>query len=227
MMDRRAFLGCATAAAAIAPGLLLAQTAIPATTNAAAKTAAKAASQPAVPDQPAIPEMIMAAPEDRLPAGLQIAPQFYPVVVNVRRDLEVGSIIVLSDQHFLYYIVKPGRAIRYGVAVGKAELVFRGEAVVGKMTEWPSWKPTPEMIERSPSHYAKYADGMPGGPGNPLGARGIYLYQNGRDTAIRIHGTIEPNSIGHSVSNGCLRMVNEHVIDLYGRVQLGTKVTVY
>ena len=83
------------------------------------------------------------------------------------------------------------------------------------------------MIARNPGAYAKYADGMPGGPKNPLGARAIYLFQDGRDTAIRIHGTIEPNSIGKSVSNGCLRMVNAHVIDLYDRVALGAPVMVY
>ena len=83
------------------------------------------------------------------------------------------------------------------------------------------------MIARNPAAYAKYADGMPGGPKNPLGARAIYLYQDGHDTAIRIHGTVEPNSIGRSVSNGCLRMVNDHVIDLYNRVELGAPVMVY
>lgn len=213
-MDRRTFMGATLAASALAAG-----------TARAAET--QTAALPA-PSQPAKPEMIMAAPENRFPAGLKIAPQFYPVSVSVRRDLEPGSIIVLSNQHFLYYIVEPGVALRYGVAVGKAELVFRGEAVVGKKVEWPSWKPTPEMIERNPSAYAKYAEkGMEGGPRNPLGARAIYLFQDGRDTAIRIHGTVEPNSIGHSVSNGCLRMVNEHVIDLFNRVQMGAKVTVF
>lgn len=161
-------------------------------------------------------------------AGLNIAPEFYPTVMRVKREFEPGSIIVISQEHFLYFILRRGVAIRYGVAVGKAELVFRGQAVVGKKVEWPSWKPTPEMVERSPSHYARYADaGMPGGPKNPLGARAMYLFQDGRDTAIRIHGTIEPNSIGHSVSNGCLRMVNDHVIDLYNRVELGAPVAVY
>lgn len=208
MLDRRIFLGSSLAAATLAAA------------GARAETVTKAAAA-------AVPEMVVAPPEARFPAGLKIEPQFYPVVVNVRRDLEVGSIIVLSSQHFLYYIAKPGRAIRYGVAVGKAELVFRGEAVVGKKVEWPSWKPTPEMIARNPGAYAKYADGMPGGPKNPLGARAIYLFQDGRDTAIRIHGTIEPNSIGKSVSNGCLRMVNAHVIDLYDRVALGAPVMVY
>ncbi|MFM2354817.1 MAG: hypothetical protein RLZZ528_553 [Pseudomonadota bacterium] len=160
--------------------------------------------------------------------GLTIAPEFYPAILNVKRDLEVGSIHVISSKHFLYYIARKGVAIRYGVAVGRAELVYRGAATVGAMKEWPTWKPTPEMVARSPEKYAKYAETvMPGGPNNPLGARAIYLFEGERDTAIRIHGTTEPNSIGKSVSNGCLRMVNEHVIDLYARVQLGTPVTVY
>lgn len=160
--------------------------------------------------------------------GVNIAADLYPTIVSVKRTFPVGSIIVVSSKYFLYYIAKPGVAIRYGVAVGRAELVYRGAAVVGAKKEWPTWKPTPEMIERSPEKYAKYADTvMPGGPGNPLGARAIYLFQNGRDTTIRIHGTIEPNSIGRSVSNGCLRMVNEHVIDLYERVEMGAPVTVY
>jgi lipoprotein-anchoring transpeptidase ErfK/SrfK len=159
--------------------------------------------------------------------GVNIAPELYPTILRVKHDFEPGSIIVISSQHFLYYIARQGIAIRYGVAVGKAELVFRGECVVGKKVEWPSWKPTPEMIERNPKAYKKYEDGMPGGPTNPLGARAMYLYQDGRDTAIRIHGTTEPNSIGSSVSNGCLRMVNEHAIDLYNRVELGAPVTVY
>lgn len=159
--------------------------------------------------------------------GVNIAPEFYPTILPVKREFLPGSIIVISSQHFLYYIARKGVAIRYGVAVGKSELVFRGECVVGKKVEWPSWKPTPEMIERNPKAYKKYEDGMPGGPTNPLGARALYLYQNGRDTAIRIHGTTEPNSIGRSVSNGCLRMVNDHAIDLYNRVEMGAPVTVY
>ena len=179
----------------------------------------------------ATPALALWAPDITLPAapvpGVNIAADLYPTIVQVRRDLAPGSIHVLSSQHYLYFIHRKGIAIRYGVAVGKAELVFRGECVVGDKVEWPNWKPTPEMIERNPAAYKKYEDGMPGGPKNPLGARAIYLHQNGRDTAVRIHGTIEPNSIGHSVSNGCLRMVNEHVIDLYNRVALGAQVMVY
>jgi lipoprotein-anchoring transpeptidase ErfK/SrfK len=159
--------------------------------------------------------------------GVNIPPQLYPTIVQVKREFAPGSIHVVSSQYYLYFIARKGVAIRYGVGVGKAELVFRGAAVIGRKAEWPSWTPTPEMIERNPAAYKKYEDGMPGGPKNPLGARAIYLYQDGRDTAIRIHGTIEPNSIGRSVSNGCLRMVNEHVIDLYNRVELGAQVMVY
>ncbi len=159
--------------------------------------------------------------------GPQLAPDLMPQQVRVKRDFIPGAILVLSSHHYLYYIVKPGIAIRYGVAVGTAELVFRGEAVVGRKVEWPSWKPTPEMIARNPKAYARYADGMKGGPDNPLGARALYLYRDGIDTAIRIHGTTEPMSIGKSVSNGCIRMVNEHVMDLFARAPIGTPVAVY
>jgi lipoprotein-anchoring transpeptidase ErfK/SrfK len=161
-------------------------------------------------------------------AGLSIAPDLYPVEVSVNRDFVPGTIIILSSKHYLYFITRPGKAIRYGVAVGKEGLTFRGRAEIGRKVEWPSWKPTPEMVERNPKAYAKYAEnGMEGGPKNPLGARGIYLYRDGRDTAVRIHGTTEPNSIGKSVSNGCIRMVNAHVEDLYQRVQMGAEVIGY
>ncbi|MEZ5883372.1 MAG: L,D-transpeptidase [Paracoccaceae bacterium] len=168
-----------------------------------------------------------APPEVETAPKWPIAPQYYPTKVTVRPEYEPGSIIILSDRFFLYHVIEKRKAMRYGVAVGRAELVFRGEAEVGRKVEWPSWKPTPEMIQRNPGAYARYADGMPGGPKNPLGARALYLYQNGRDTAIRIHGTTEPQSIGHAVSNGCIRMVNDHVIALFDQVPIGTKVTVY
>ena len=196
---------------------------------------AAGATQTAVATAPPITEFadapldpaVLGSAEAPLP-DLTIAPEFYPVAVTVKRSFEPGSIIVVSSKHFLYFITRKGHAIRYGVAVGKAELVFRGLAQVGEKVEWPRWKPTPEMVERNPAAYARYAEkGMEGGPKNPLGARAIYLHQNGIDTAIRIHGTIEPDSIGHSVSNGCIRMVNAHVVDLYQRVALGAAVTVY
>ncbi len=153
---------------------------------------------------------------------------YAPVEVSIRPDFEVGSIVVVSKDYFLYHVIAPGKAIRYGVAVGKNELVWRGRAVIGRKSEWPSWTPTPDMIKRNPGQYQRYADGMPGGPTNPLGARALYMYDaKGNDTAIRIHGTTEPGSIGRSVSNGCIRMRNEAVMDLFDQVPVGTPVYVY
>lgn len=178
----------------------------------------------AVPVLLAAPSALLAAPA---PAAAPVDP-YQPVEVAIRPGFEVGSIVVVSKDFFLYHIVAPGKAIRYGIAVGKNELVWKGRAVIGRKTEWPSWRPTPEMIERNPAAYARYADGMPGGPGNPLGARALYLYDaRGNDTAIRIHGTTEPGSIGRAVSNGCLRMRNEAVMDLFEKVPVGTPVYVY
>ncbi|RDW11692.1 L,D-transpeptidase [Paracoccus thiocyanatus] len=178
----------------------------------------------------AAPSLVLAQAQ---PAALatQAEPRrdpYAPTEVAIRDDFEVGSIVVVSKDFFLYHVIAPGRAVRYGVAVGTAELVWKGRATVGRKTEWPSWTPTPAMIERNPGQYAKWADGMPGGPSNPLGARALYLYDaKGNDTAIRIHGTTEPNSIGRAVSNGCIRMRNEAVMALFEQVPIGTPVYVY
>lgn len=151
-----------------------------------------------------------------------------PTEVPIREGFEVGSIIVVSDDYYLYHVVAPGRAVRYGVAVGRDELVWKGRALIGRKVEWPSWRPTAAMIKRKPEQYKKYENGMPGGPQNPLGARALYLYTaSGNDTAIRIHGTTDPGSIGRSVSNGCIRMRNEAVMDLFDKVPMGTPVYVY
>ena len=151
-----------------------------------------------------------------------------PTEVPIREGFEVGSIIVVSGDYYLYHVIAPGRAVRYGVAVGKDELVWKGRALIGRKVEWPSWKPTPDMIKRKPEQYKKYENGMPGGPQNPLGARALYLYTaGGSDTAIRIHGTTDPGSIGRAVSNGCIRMRNEAVMDLFDKVPMGTPVYVY
>ena len=137
-----------------------------------------------------------------------------------------GSIVIDSRDKFLYLIETPFSARRYGVAVGKEGLAFKGSVTVGDKQEWPRWIPTKEMIERDPGKYAQYSEGMDGGPNNPLGARAIYLYEGNKDTYLRIHGTTQPWTIGTAASNGCFRMVNEHVIDLFSRVPVGTKVTV-
>lgn len=137
-----------------------------------------------------------------------------------------GTIVVDPQNRFLYLAESPGVAKRYGVGVGRAGLTFKGVAVVGRKAEWPFWRPTQSMIRRSPQKYARYANGLRGGPRNPLGARALYLYRDGQDTMYRIHGTTEPSSIGRAVSNGCIRMINEHVIELYERVPIGTPVVV-
>jgi lipoprotein-anchoring transpeptidase ErfK/SrfK len=137
-----------------------------------------------------------------------------------------GTVIVDTRDRVLYYTMEGGEAIRYGVAVGKEGFSWAGIAQVGRKTEWPRWTPPASMIKRRPE-LAKFANGMPGGiPENPLGARALYLFADGRDTLFRIHGTNEPQSIGNAASSGCIRMLNEEVVELYDRVHIGTKVIV-
>jgi len=138
---------------------------------------------------------------------------------------EAGTIVVNTPERRLYYVLGNGRAIRYGIGVGKEGLALRGNAVVGRKAEWPSWTPTPNMMRRDPRNL-QFASGVPGGPNNPLGARALYLYRNGKDTMFRIHGTNQPHTIGQAVSSGCVRMMNHDVIDLYDRAKVGTKVVV-
>lgn len=147
--------------------------------------------------------------------------------VDVRDDVEVGSIHVFPSYFCLYHVRAPGRAREYHCAVGDLGRNLTGETVVSRKAEWPSWTPTQNMIDREPEVYGQFAGGMPGGPGNPLGARALYLYQNGRDTLYRIHGTFQPETIGQAVSSGCIRLTNEDVIELYPNVDLGTRVISY
>ncbi len=137
-----------------------------------------------------------------------------------------GTIVIDTGQRFLYLVESPTSARRYAIAVGREGLEFKGSAKVGDKQEWPRWIPTLDMQKREPKKYGQYKDGMPGGPNNPLGARAIYLYQGKTDTHIRIHGTNQPQTIGTNSSNGCFRMINEHVMDLYNRVGVGTQVVV-
>ncbi|RFC64542.1 L,D-transpeptidase [Fulvimarina endophytica] len=137
-----------------------------------------------------------------------------------------GTIVVDPGAHFLYLVMEDGQAMRYRVGVGKAGYAFQGEATVARKAAWPRWTPTSNMIEREPERYGPHAGGLEGGLGNPLGARALYLYKNGRDTLYRIHGTNDPSSIGNSVSAGCIRMFNQDVIDLERRVPNGSRVVV-
>lgn len=139
-----------------------------------------------------------------------------------------GTLVVDTPSHYLYLVLEGGRALRYGIGVGKDEaLVFRGNAYIGRKAEWPRWTPTRSMIQREPDRYGPYAGGMPGGPENPLGPRALYLYRDGRDTLFRLHGTTEPYTIGTNVSSGCIRLMNQDILDLYARVPSGTRVVVY
>ncbi|MBX3584598.1 L,D-transpeptidase [Neoaquamicrobium sediminum] len=156
----------------------------------------------------------------------EVDPEYVPQEVAFPSGYAAGTIVIDTAERFLYFVEEEGRARRYGIGVGRAGLAWSGTAEVGRKARWPSWTPTPNMIRREPGKYAKYADGVPGGPSNPLGSRALYLYRNGRDTYYRIHGTTEPWTIGKAVSNGCIRLINEHVEDLYERVTVGATVIV-
>lgn len=152
-----------------------------------------------------------------------------PHVVTLRHPLPPWELHVFPDHFRLYWTLPDGQAWVYPIRVGRDDLYEAGEFYVGAKKEWPSWKPTPGMIEREPELYEQYAeDGMEGGPGNPLGARALYLFQEGRgDTFLRIHGTDDPESIGRAVSNGCAGLTNEHIMHLYEQVPMNTRVVLY
>lgn len=136
-----------------------------------------------------------------------------------------GSIVVDTTGPFLYYVLGRGQAMRYGIAVGKEGFEWDGDTEVNSKQHWPTWTPPREMIARSPS-LKEFENGMPAGINNPLGARAMYLFKDGKDTMYRIHGTNRPFSIGKNASSGCFRMINQDVIDLYARVKPGTRVKV-
>lgn len=162
---------------------------------------------------------------DREKREFLLNPKYEPQLVPFH-GYEPGALIVDPGKRFLYLVERFGLARRYGVGVGRAGLAWRGRAIIGRKAKWPFWRPTNNMIRREPRKYARYARGLPGGPNNPLGARALYLYRNGRDTMYRIHGTNQPRSIGRAQSSGCIRMLNRHVRDLYKRVPMGTRVIV-
>ena len=143
-------------------------------------------------------------------------------VVEFATDLPPGTVLVKTDERRLYYVLPGGRAIMYGVGVGRDGFAWSGTAVVSRKAEWPDWRPPQEMIEREAGRGRVIPQFMAGGPDNPLGARAIYI----GDTEYRIHGTAQPWSIGRAMSSGCIRLLNEEVIDLYERVEVGALVVV-
>jgi len=150
-------------------------------------------------------------------------PEMYQrAIVDYAGSEKPGTVVVDTGKKWLYLVGDQGKAIRYGVTVGEEALAFHGEAKVGRKAEWPTWTPTPEIKQR--------LTGIPNfvgpGPHNPMGARALYLYQDNKDTLFRIHGTNQPEFIGEAISSGCIRMLNEDVIDLYTRVPQGANVVV-
>jgi lipoprotein-anchoring transpeptidase ErfK/SrfK len=152
------------------------------------------------------------------PSDEQLPPQLQRQVVLYRTSEAPGTIIVHTSERFLYVVQPGGRAMRYGIGVGRDGFQWQGLLQITRKQEWPDWTPPSEMIERQP-YLPRF---MAGGPGNPMGARALYL----GTTIYRIHGTNQPQTIGSAVSSGCFRLVNSDVIDLYERIPVGTKVIV-
>ncbi len=177
--------------------------------TAATGVEAKQRKELAIQDQPGY---VPTPQEENLP------PQYRPQPVYFRTNEAPGTIVIHTDERFLYLVQPDGRAIRYGIGVGRDGFQWQGLQKITRKQEWPDWRPPPEMIQRQP-YLPRF---MAGGPGNPMGARALYL----GDTVYRIHGTNQPQTIGYAVSSGCFRLVNKDVIDLFNRVPVGTKVVI-
>ncbi len=168
--------------------------------------------------QPASLALLPAEDQPETGPAKALPPQFRRTTVNYSTKEPAGTIIVDTAKTYLYLVLGDGKAMRYGIGVGRDGFTWTGTEKVTRMAEWPDWHPPEEMIERQP-YLPRF---MAGGEGNPLGARALYLGQ----TLYRIHGTNQPSTIGTFVSSGCIRLTNEDVADLYGRVRVGTRVVV-
>jgi lipoprotein-anchoring transpeptidase ErfK/SrfK len=173
-------------------------------------------------EKPNEPYPLPAIPYDK------IDPRFYRQMVADPTGEKPGTLVVDVGSHFLYRVYEGGQAMRYGVGLGRAGFEWQGDAVIQWKQHWPKWTPPDEMVARDPklAPYSAANGGMPGGLQNPLGARALYLFHNGQDTLYRLHGSPEWWSIGKSVSSGCVRLINQDVIDLYNRVPNQTPVIV-
>jgi lipoprotein-anchoring transpeptidase ErfK/SrfK len=155
----------------------------------------------------------------------KIPREYQRQIVRYKTEEKPGTVIVDTGSKHLYFVLADGKAVRYGIGVGREGFEWKGTSRVAMKREWPTWTPPREMIGRQPE-LAKWAGGQPGGLMNPLGARAMYLFNKGGDTGYRLHGTPEWASIGHAMSSGCIRLINQDVIDLYNRVEVGAKVIV-
>jgi lipoprotein-anchoring transpeptidase ErfK/SrfK len=161
-----------------------------------------------------------------VPRSRQVPFKYHRQEVDYDTKEKPGTIVIDPEEHFLYFVLGDGQAIRYGVGVGRTGFGWKGVVRIGNKAEWPAWTPPPQMIARERARGHKLPPFMAGGPQNPLGARAMYLYGAGGDTGFRIHGTNEPWTIGLNVSSGCIRLVNDDVEDLYDHVKVGAKVII-
>lgn len=155
----------------------------------------------------------------------KVNPKYFRRTVSYETKEAPGTIIVDPGNYYVYRVEDGGSATRYGANVGRAGFLWSGDAYVGRKSEWATWTPPKEMIQRQPE-VAKYARGMPGGLDNPLGARTLHLYQNGTYTLYTIYATSDPESIGSGVTSGCVGLLSQDMIDLYARTPVKTKVVV-
>lgn len=185
--------------------------------------------KPAGPD-PYYVAMYGPRPDERFPLPAtdisNVDPQFLRQQVDYFGPEAAGTIVVDTPNRFLFLVQENRKAMRYGIGVGKAGLEFEGRATIARKAEWPRWTPTQSMIAREPDRYGPLAGGMEPGLTNPLGPRALYLFRDGVDTLYRIHGTTEAWSIGKAISSGCIRLFNQDILDLYGRVPVGAVVVV-
>ena len=175
------------------------------------------------------PDIYAALPDEQFPVpavGKGVLPkQLWRQVVDDPTGEKPGTVVVDTPAHYLYLVLPEGRAMRYGVGVGKAGFEWQERASIAWKRKWPTWTPPASMIRREPQ-LEKYRKGMEPGLENPLGARALYIHENGVDTLYRIHGTNQPDSIGKSLSSGCIRMINQDVIDLFDRVRPPVSIVV-
>ncbi|MBN9671078.1 L,D-transpeptidase [Roseibium aggregatum] len=224
MLNRRLFL--ASAAASLAAGCV---------SNRRGGQLPLRPGAPGTPQQtaarisPEYVQMYRAMPEERFPIPAvdltQINPAYYRQLVDYSAQEPAGTIIVDTPNRFLYLTMENGKAMRYGVGIGRDGFAWGGRAKIQYKRAWPTWTPPAEMIARQPE-LEEFRNGMPPSLDNPLGARALYIFEGGKDTLYRLHGTSESWSIGKAVSSGCVRLLHQDVIDLYNRVPDATPIVV-
>lgn len=181
---------------------------------------------------PAYLSMYGAMPEERFPLPAinlnKVPDRFYRQQVDYPTSERVGTLVVDTRNYYLYLVQEKGKAMRYGAGLGRAGFEWSGRARIARTSSWPKWTPPDEMIEREPEleKWSWRNGGMPPGLENPLGARALYIFQGNKDTLYRLHGTAEYWTIGSAVSSGCVRLMNQDIIDLHGRVPVGTPIVV-